>query len=84
MRSSWKKIYLTNTTLVNLKFLVTKGNVFNVKPGEVITKYHLGNTWKLYNGFNFIFIKVSLDNINYKFGEFVKTKKTGIKIHMKK
>jgi ribosomal protein S19 len=80
-RSIWKD----NFSELNLYLLKKKkysGEYYKITDrNSFILRKHINIFFKIYNGIKFVFLFVTENHVNHKFGEFSITCKMGSKIH---
>jgi ribosomal protein S19 len=89
VKSSWKIIYFTEYTKLNLSLKKKKGinNAFSVNTvtrNALITKDFIFRRVALHNGLKYCFFTIKPEMVGFRFGAFNFTKKMGGKIHSKK
>ena len=82
MRSKWKGSFLDCKIFEDLK--VKNKNIKVVSRNSTVLDYMVGSTYSVYNGRAYVPLSIKVGMVGYKFGHFVFTKRTGIRIHTNK
>lgn len=81
-RSKWKSFYINLNILKKFKNLKNQKSIYIHSKNSSILKEFIGRTFYVYQGQKYQKVKITNNMVNYKFGEFVFTRRIG-KIHKK-